>query len=255
MPEDRHVRRSAEDYAEGFANLLPQGRAWPRDPESVLMKFLAGEARIWGDQVDARAADLLEIEADPRLTNEMLSDWETAFGLPDPCVAEPLGIEARHAALINRMTTEGGQSRAFFIAVAAAIGYAITITEYSPFMCGMSRCGDTRPTGATGEKYRWEVGSPDMRFYWTVRVSGVRVTWFRAGSGQCGVDPMVRIALATDLECVFRRWKPAHTQVIFDYSNSEPIWNEYVPFRVSEHECGIDPLLRIIQHGLIPDTP
>jgi uncharacterized protein YmfQ (DUF2313 family) len=46
------------------------------------------------------------------------------------------------------------------------------------------------------------------------------LTWFRVGGsgGQTGVDPHLRIALATDLECLLRRWKPAHSDVVFDYS-------------------------------------
>ena len=216
---DRHVRRTGDDYAEGFANLLPQGRAWPRDPDSTLMAVVGGLAQIWGDPIDRRAADLLEQETDPRLAVEMLEDWERAFGLPDECLAEPLTIGDRRIALLNRITMLGAQSREFFIGAAAAIGYTIDIIEYSPFMAGISRAGDTRPTGTEGEEYRWYIGPLEMRFYWTVRVHGARLTWFRAGSGQAGVDPHLRIGLATDLECLLRRYAPAHTQVVFDYSN------------------------------------
>jgi uncharacterized protein YmfQ (DUF2313 family) len=69
--------------------------------------------------------------------------------------------------------------------------------------------------------HRWEIGAPEMRFYWSVRVGGVRLTWFRCGwgGGQCGVDPHLRIAAATDLECLLQRWKPAHTEVLFDYTS------------------------------------
>jgi uncharacterized protein YmfQ (DUF2313 family) len=162
----------------------------------------------------------LERETDPRIALELLPEWERAFGLPDPCVAEPLSIADRQTALVARMTTEGGQSRDYFIGVAAALGYTITIREYAPFMVGVSPVGDTRPTGTLGEQFRWEIGPPEMRFYWTVRVGAVRLTWFRDGDsgGQAGVDPHLRIALATDLECVLRRWKPAHTEIVFDYS-------------------------------------
>lgn len=216
---DSYVRRSGDDYAQGLAGLLPTGPAWPRDPDDVLMQFVDGLGQIWGD-VAQRADDLLVRESDPRIALQMLPDWERAFGLPDPCTAEPLTIGDRQKALVNKMTTLGGQSRAFFIAVAAALGYTITIREYSPFMCGISQVGDTRPTGTAGEQYRWEIGPPEMRFYWTVRVGAVRLTWFRVGEGggQVGVDPHLRIALATDLECVFRRWKPAHTDIVFVYS-------------------------------------
>ena len=36
-----------------------------------------------------------------------------------------------------------------------------------------------------------------------------------------GHDPHLRIGLADDLECLLNRWKPAHTQIIFDYSGME----------------------------------
>jgi len=181
MSDDQHIRRSGEDYAEAFAGLFPPGAAWPRDAASVLMMLLRGQAEIWGSRVDARAADLLETETDPRATIEMLSDWERAFGLPDPCVQEPLTVEERRLVLVQRMTSEGGQSRAFFYALAAALGYVIRIEEYSPFMVGYSRCGDTRPTGTEGEPYRWQLGPPKIRFYWKVHVWGERISWFRVG--------------------------------------------------------------------------
>ncbi|GEP09800.1 YmfQ family protein [Methylobacterium gnaphalii] len=246
---DRHVRRDGDDYAEAFASLLPVGAAWPRDPGSDLMRLLRGQAEIWGSTVDARAADLLEREADPRSTLELLSEWERAFGLPEPCVDEELTIEERRLLLVEKITAEGGQSRAFFYAVAMRLGYVIRIVEYSPFMCGVSRIGDTRQTGTNGEQYRWEIGPPEIRFYWKIRVYGQRVSWFRTGSGQCGIDPMVRFSLATDLECLFRRYKPAQTEIVFDYENVTPRYEEYIFFRCGEDHCGTDRLMTIIEHG------
>ena len=35
-------------------------------------------------------------------------------------------------------------------------------------------------------------------------------------AGQCGVDPHLQFGIPADLECVLNRWKPAHTQIIFD---------------------------------------
>lgn len=243
---------------------MPTGTAWPRDPEAVLMRLVGGLGEIWGTKVDPRAADLLEIETDPRLTFEMLPEWERAFGLPDECLAEVISIEDRRKAVLNRMTTEGGQSRQFFFSVAAALGYNIAITEYSPFMCGVSRVGDTRtlaPDYPDDNAYYWETAPPEIRFYWKVRVFGRRLTWFRCGvdGGECGVDPMVRIALATDLECVLRRWKPAHTKIVFDYSNASGAWAEYVWFRCGGGggQCGINHLFEAITHGGVaePEPP
>lgn len=239
MPNDNWVQRTGDDYAAGFNSLLPQGVAWPRNPDSVLQKVVSGLSEIWGDQVEAMAALLLNIESDPRSTLSLLPEWERAFGLPDECLAEPLTIGDRQKALVQRMTMLGDQSRAFFIEQAAAIGYTITISEYRPFMCGIDRCGDNRVIGdgtgtqkdylgralgplATGvySEYPYIVGPPENRFYWTVHVGLVRLTWFRVGGGggQAGIDPHLRIALATDLECLFRRFKPAHTEILFDYS-------------------------------------
>jgi uncharacterized protein YmfQ (DUF2313 family) len=120
--------------------------------------------------------------------------------------------------LLLKMTMLGAQSRAWFQWVANWLGYSITITEYAPFMAGISQVGDTRPVGSND--YRWYIGPPEMRFYWTVHVGQIALTWFRCASGQAGVDPHLRIGVPEDLECLFDRWKPAQTQVIFDFSGS-----------------------------------
>jgi uncharacterized protein YmfQ (DUF2313 family) len=244
---DHHVRRSGDNYKEAFLALLPQGQAWPRHPESLLYKVVAGLCEYWGF-VDGRAADLLEIESDPRKTIEMLPDWERNWGLPDPCYEAPQTIGQRQLALIMRMTMQGAASREFFIAVAAQIGYTITITEYRVFVVGLDRCGDNRVYGdgstpmynewgqpilndsgvpvADGELSEWPnygIGPPENRCYWTVHVSSASLTWFRVTKGQTGVDPHLRIGLADDLECLLDRWKPAHTYIIFDYAGlSDP---------------------------------
>ena len=74
---------------------------------------------------------------------------------------------------------------------------------------------------ADGELSEWPnygLGPPENRFYWTVHVTGASLIWFRV-KGQTGVDPHLRIGLADDLECLLGRLKPAHTEIIFDYSN------------------------------------
>lgn len=217
MSNDKWVQRGVDEYAEGLNGVLPTGPAWPRNSGAVLQKVVRGLAGVWGDPVEKLAALLLTQESDPRSTVVLLPDWERAFGLPDDCLAEPLSNADRQNALVNKMTLLGAQSRAFFIEQAARIGYAITIREFAPFMAGVSRCGDTTALDDDGD-YRWEIGPAEIRYYWTVKVSGLRFTWFRASSGQAGVDPMLRIGIATDLECLIRRWKPAHTEVVFDYS-------------------------------------
>ena len=217
---DRHVRRSGDDYAEAYLALLPTGQAWPRHPLSTLVLTAYGLCQYWGF-VDSRAADLLEIESDPRLTVELLPDWERAWGLPDPCVQTPQGIVARRQALLMKMTMLGGQSRQFYTDVAAGLGYNITITEYLPYQCGISRVGDTRwakdnPQDPT--RYMWQLGPPELRYYWTVHVNALSLTYFRTGISECGVDRLLAIGVPEDLECVLDRWKPAHTDIVYDFS-------------------------------------
>ena len=217
---DRHVRRSGDDYGQSFLLLLPTGQAWPRHPLSTLVLTCLGLSDYWGF-VDGRAADLLETESDPRATLELLPDWERNWGLPDPCVTVPQTIEARRIALVLKMTMQGGQSRQFFIDVAAALGYTITITEYLPYICGISRVGDTRWAADNPEdptRFMWQLGPPELRYYWTVHVTSLKLEYFHTGSSRTGIDRLLSIGTAQDLECLIDRYKPAHTDVVFDYS-------------------------------------
>jgi uncharacterized protein YmfQ (DUF2313 family) len=210
---------SIGDYGSALLAMKPTGPAWPRDLDKALARFCQATGGIWGGRVEPRSADLLFVESDPRKTVELLPEWETAFGLPDPCAPEPGTVGERQAALVTQMTMIGGQSRNFFIGVGARIGYTITeIREWSPFMVGVSQVGDTRKTGTAGEQFRWEIGAPEMRFYWSIRVGATKLTWFRCGAGECGVDHHLEFATADDLECLFQRYKPAHTEVLFDYT-------------------------------------
>jgi uncharacterized protein YmfQ (DUF2313 family) len=217
------VRRDGESYGYAFADLFPQGQAWPRERSTTFMGAVYGLADYWGF-VDSRAADLLEIEADPRTTHELLPDWERAWGLPDPCLTLPVTEEQRRDILVEKITRLGAQSRQFFWNFSRQIvGTKIYIQEFSPFTCGLSQVGDTRPGPEGGWEeghYRWEIGRPEIRFYWRVRPLGKTLHWFRTGRDNCGEDPMCRILPDVALECILTRLKPAMTDIVFDYSLS-----------------------------------
>ena len=230
IPFDRYVRRSGEDYLTPFLRLLPQGIAWPREDESTLVKVCRGLAHIWGF-VDGRAGDLLQIESDPRKTVEILDWWERAWGLPDPCFPNADTIEQRQKMLVFKMTLLGGQSRAWFEYNSEWTGNEIHITEFSPYMCGISTCGDTVNAYDNTGVSRWQLGPPEIRFYWTAREAMPELIWFRCGyggpqealqgeweGGEVGVDHMLEINVAPDLDCLLNRWKPAHTELVYDYS-------------------------------------
>lgn len=211
---DRHIRRSGDDYSIAYSQLLPQGQAWPTwDATSNLMSWVSGTSQIWGD-VDGRAADLLERESDPRSTLDLLPDWERAFGLPDPCVAEPLTISGRQTSLVARITMAGDQSRQFFLNLADFYEMKISVIEHAPYMGGISCGGDTTFLTESGGS-RWEAGAETIRYYWTIGVAKPRLTWFRGGAGQGGIDHHLEIGLTTDMQCLFERLKPAHVELVW----------------------------------------
>lgn len=188
------------NYLAQIKALLPPGRAWPRDPDSVLSKLLHALAGVFA-RTHRRALDLIE-EADPRTTNELLTDWERVAGLPDKCAPAGATTQERRDALVARLTARGGQSRQFFIDLAAQLGYVITITEFTPFRAGQSSASDSLTNGYW--PYAWQVNAPET----TIRE-------FRAGQAAAG-EPLRRWGNEL-LECVIGRAKPAHTILIFAY--------------------------------------
>lgn len=191
------------DYLRQMQALLPPGPAWPKDDDALLTRMLGALAAELA-RVDGRVRQLVD-EDDPRIAAELLLDWERVAGLPDTCVAlsgQNQSIAQRRAALVARLTMLGGQSKAYFIALAASLGYTVTITEFRPFRAGQSRSGD--PV-ATNWQFAWQVNAPLNT-----------VTPFRAGNAVAG--DQVNSWGNKLLECVLSRFKPAHTTVVFAYS-------------------------------------
>ncbi|SER56716.1 Uncharacterized protein YmfQ in lambdoid prophage, DUF2313 family [Faunimonas pinastri] len=202
-------RRPGAEYAGALADLLPTGAAWPRDPDTLLMRVTGALSDYWGT-VDSRAHDLRDIEGFPDTTTEMLSRWEDVAGLPEECFTDvDQAVEQRRYLLRKKLVEEGGQSRAYFLQLANELGFPdATITEFSPFRAGRSRCGSPI----------WRVGSQKYRMFWTMHLGAVPVTYFRAGKSRAGRDALARFERATVLECLVGKWKPAHTLVRFTYS-------------------------------------
>src|SRR5215831_9555109 len=231
MDQDRHVRRSGDDYLQAFVGLLPQGQAWPRALSSVLYRTCRGLTSYWGI-VDGRAGDLLERESDPRKATDvihadgerdgLLPEWERAWGLPDPCFPSADSIAARQRMLLTVMTWMGGQSRKYFLDLLHWLGYENAyIKEFAPFMAGISRVGDTReppPDDRAKQNYRWYIGPAEQRFVWQVNIKQIGLSWFRAGSSQAGVHHHLEFQVPTEIVCLLDRWKPAHTVIVPDYS-------------------------------------
>jgi len=192
----------APDYLDGLQRLLPRGRAWPRGQDAALTALLAGIADPLA-QLHARVLALLETEADPAQAIELLPEWEAAFGLPDPCVPAGSELTLRRAALLAKITAQGGQARDYMVALAAQLGFTITITELRPYQVGS-------PIGTPLYDSSW-------RYVWQVNAPGVTLRLWAIGSSAVG-DPL-RSWDSTVLECVLNRVAPAETRLLFQYGS------------------------------------
>lgn len=195
----------AAAYRAQLAALLPQGAAWPREPDALLQKLLGGLAEELA-RVDGRAAAVIE-ESDPRTALELLTDWERVAGLPDGCVPVTGSVRERQLAVAAKIAGLGGQSRAFFIQLAASLGYSVEIEEFGPSRVGV-RSGFRCFGSEWAHVWRMNIVPDDDD---QLIVS----SWFRVGVSRSG--ERIRSFGAGQLECLVNRAKPAHSIVIFAY--------------------------------------
>ena len=191
---------NAADYQQQLNALLPPGVLWEalRQDETAqaLLLALADEfARL-----DGRATELLK-ELDPRTTYELLDEWEAFAGLPDTCTGTQEQLSERQESLHEKLTGIGGQSRQYFIALAARLGYTITIDEFS--IPDVNADANIIVYGIAWA-YAWRVNGPLNQ-----------VT--KADANMLASEPLATWA-TTALECVIRRLAPAHTVPIFAYA-------------------------------------
>lgn len=190
-----------EQYISQLKALLPPGVAFPRETGSALAKILGGLSPELA-RVHNRALDLFD-EADPRAANQLIGEWERVAGLPDACVSAEIAdtIAERQAAVVQRLTAQGGQTPQFLVDLAAAFGFVITVTELLPSRFGQAVFGT-------------EFRPQETVFEWHVEAEATTVTESVFGQAQFG-EPFGGIASNAALECVILRAAPAHTKVQF----------------------------------------
>ncbi|MBK5075080.1 YmfQ family protein [Budviciaceae bacterium CWB-B4] len=196
-------RYSASDYTDALQALMPTGLVWPRQIDSVQTAVLRALAQSF-QRNDEDAADLI-IGAFPATATTLLAEWESTLGLPDLCsIGEINSVPQRQRNVVDRLTATGGQSKNYFIQVAATLGYTITITEFRQACVGMSVCGDA----LNGEEWP---------FTWLVTAPETTVLYAQSGISYCG-DPL-RSWGNQQLECRLTAISPSHTIVLFGYVN------------------------------------
>lgn len=190
-----------DDFSRALLNLMPRGRAWNSDADSVQGQAVSAYAPTFRRNSDA-AVELL-VDGFPASAVNLLGEWESTLGLPDPCAGTAPTLQARRAQVVARFSSTGGQSVSDFIAFAAGLGYAITVRQYAPFRVGQNACGSP-------------LGGNDWAHTWAVQTSSNTSNAFRVGRSTAGE------ALATwgnaVLECELTAIAPAQTILQFHYT-------------------------------------
>lgn len=181
--------------------LLPPGQAFSREPDSNVGKLIAViaamllAAQIWLE-------DLL-VQSDPRRATNMLSDWERMLGLPDAWTPAGMQTVDRQQAAFGRLTEVGGQSRPYYVDLAARNGEpGCTISQFRPMNCN-SNCNSA-------------LHSPQDIFTWRVNIPHPPLE-LRLGNCNSNCNSALQMYKPSVIEFLFNRRKRADTLVVFTY--------------------------------------
>jgi uncharacterized protein YmfQ (DUF2313 family) len=151
------MARTDIQYKRLLQSLLPKGKLWTRDDDSLLAQLLYGLAGELA-RIEQRAENLVRNELPMSRTTELISEHEDDYGLPETGEELASTLVERRAALSAKQLLIGRQDPNYFIEIAVALGYDISITEYTVPRAGVMVAGDS-------------CGVPENIFYWLVRVS------------------------------------------------------------------------------------
>ncbi|QLR62507.1 DUF2313 domain-containing protein [Citrobacter sp. RHBSTW-00976] len=141
------MAHNVDDWLHALQQVMPRGKAWPRELNANLTKFLrAFAARL--SRVEGDADSLLE-EMRPETTTQLLTDWEEYLGLPE---CQPLSstISARRRDAAEKHHRKGGLAPWQIEAVAANLGFEIQVNVILPHHCLRSCTAPLWP-----QRYRW----------------------------------------------------------------------------------------------------
>jgi uncharacterized protein YmfQ (DUF2313 family) len=150
------------------------------------------------DAAQASAANLL-LEMFPDTSVQLLASWERICGLVPPPGAT---VRYRQGAVVQKLrATPGDIKRPYFIALAATLGYTITITPCLPFMSGWGRAGDS-------------IFIANAIYIWIVTISGEPVYYFQSGQSWAG-ETLCWWPPQTALQNLLTSLKPADVVMVF----------------------------------------
>lgn len=198
------MARSADQVHAEVLAILPDGWALAdHDPDSYVgghFRGLSNELSL----VEASGEAMLP-QVDPGAATDLLPDYEGVLG-PDPCGRDQLSLATadRQSLAWQRWTQGGDICAGWFEAQAAQLGVAMTITEYTVSMCGLSVCGVASLVNGGAE------------FGFLVSLPATRVKLAISGSAQCG--DLLGSFTSNLMQCVVQTFAPLHTKPAFTYN-------------------------------------
>lgn len=120
---------SKEQHTEVLASFVPVGRAYEAafKKGSNLERYLSASSNEFKRLQDLIATFLAQL--DPNTTENFISEWEKALGIPDQCIPIASTDDERRDNIVLKLNALSVQTEADFIALAALFGFTITFIE------------------------------------------------------------------------------------------------------------------------------
>jgi len=185
--------RTSTQYRDLLKSLLPKGKIWNLNNDSFLVMLLNGIGEEFS-RIDERGYDLFD-EKDTRTTEELLTEHEEDFNLPDEGDSISNFTEVRRDELQAMLLKVGNQNKEYFEEIADALGYDIQVDQFQPFWAGFSTAGS-------------ECGDQENLFFWKIQIKIESVT------------ESFEVNLMKLINKISKN-KPGHTIVLFDFYGIE----------------------------------
>ena len=130
---------STSDYLRAYLAALPDGPAWNKDPDSTMSAVVDSLMPTYA-RLSAAAKNMIA-DSFPASTINLIDEWQSSLGLPDPCLGLNPTLAAEQNQIVARLTDNGGQSLPYFVQYAANLGYNISITTFRAPLVGYDKVG------------------------------------------------------------------------------------------------------------------
>jgi len=122
---------TVEQHTDVLASFIPVGRAYEGSgvDGSNLRRYLSASSEEFKRLQDLMATFLSEL--DPRTTENFITEWENAVGIPDSCIPIAATADERRDNIVLKLNALSVQTEQDYIDLAAAFGFTITFPPHN----------------------------------------------------------------------------------------------------------------------------